>query len=132
MRTSHTAWLKKEEHEHIHRIYRRVSDITGLNMENSEPLQVSSYGIGGHYSPHYDAHAKGAGYAYREGNRIATWLMYASDVELGGATVFPESEVTIFPRKGSAAFWYNLQRNGERDHSTFHGACPVLIGTKHG
>ena len=66
------------------------------------------------------------------GNRIATWLSYASDVELGGATVFPWAEVTIFPKKGSAAFWYNLHRNGKPHQMTRHGACPVLVGTKHG
>ena len=27
---------------------------TGLNMETSEELQVSNYGIGGHYEPHFD------------------------------------------------------------------------------
>ena len=32
----------------------RVADVTGLNMETSEELQVSNYGIGGHYEPHFD------------------------------------------------------------------------------
>lgn len=39
---------------HIHDSLQRVADVTGLNMETSEELQVSNYGIGGHYEPHYD------------------------------------------------------------------------------
>ena len=66
------------------------------------------------------------------GNRIATWLFYESDVELGGATVFPSAGLTLWPKKGSAAFWYNLHKNGEGDEMTRHAACPVLAGTKWG
>ena len=38
----------------------------------------------------------------------------------------------IRPEAGSAVFWYNLQRSGEADRLTLHGACPVLFGTKWG
>ncbi|CAF4031981.1 unnamed protein product [Rotaria sp. Silwood2] len=52
-------------------------------------------------------------FCFRSGNRIATWLTYLSDVELGGATVFPMVDGYIVPKKGSAAFWYNLYASGE-------------------
>ena len=55
-----------------------------------------------------------------------------TDVEAGGATIFPNINVTIWPKKGSAAFWYNLHPSGEGDILTLHGACPVLIGSKWG
>jgi len=132
-RISKTAWLRRDEDDAIERIYQRVGDLTGLSMETSEELQVSNYGIGGHYEPHFDFARREEVNAFKDlgsGNRIATWLFYESDVELGGATVFPSAGLTLWPKKGSAAFWYNLHKNGEGDEMTRHAACPVLAGTK--
>lgn len=52
-RVSKSAWLKDEEHKVIATVVQRVVDMTGLNMETAEELQVVNYGIGGHYEPHY-------------------------------------------------------------------------------
>ena len=54
VRIAKTAWLREEEHEHVGHVYTRTNQLTGLNMETSEELQVSNYGIGGHYEPHFD------------------------------------------------------------------------------
>lgn len=53
-----------------------------------------------------------------------------SDIEKGGATVFPYLKARIDVRKGAAAFWYNLKQSGEGDYLTRHAACPVLLGSK--
>lgn len=55
-----------------------------------------------------------------------------SDVARGGETVFPKLNVSLEPKKGAAAFWYNLHSSGDPDTSTLHAACPVLIGSKWG
>ncbi|CAF3797737.1 unnamed protein product [Rotaria magnacalcarata] len=65
-----------------------------------------------------------------QGNKIATWMTYMSDVEWGGATFFPLFGGYVTPKKGSTLFWYNLHASGEADYRTLHAACPVLIGNK--
>ncbi|XP_033229504.1 prolyl 4-hydroxylase subunit alpha-1 [Belonocnema kinseyi] len=53
-----------------------------------------------------------------------------SDVEQGGGTVFTGINLSLWPKKGSAAFWYNLKPNGHGNFLTRHAACPVLTGSK--
>lgn len=55
-----------------------------------------------------------------------------SQPEAGGATVFTELKITLFPSLHDAAFWFNMFKNGEGDLTTRHAACPVLAGTKWG
>lgn len=59
-------------------------------------------------------------------------VLQLSDVEKGGATVFPYIKVRIQPKKGAAAFWYNLHTSGAGEYLTRHAACPVLVGSKWG
>lgn len=133
-RISKSGWLDDEEGEPIMRLNRRLEAITGLSTASlhSEALQVVNYGIAGHYEPHVD-HArseKSAIFQMGMRNRIATVLIYMSDVEAGGSTVFLDAETVIEPQKGTAAFWYNLLKSGESDGSTRHAGCPVIVGSK--
>ncbi|MEQ2304742.1 Prolyl 4-hydroxylase subunit alpha-1, partial [Ameca splendens] len=132
-RISKSAWLTADEDPVIERINERIEDITGLEMDTAEELQVANYGVGGQYEPHFDFGRKDEPDAFKElgtGNRIATWLFYMSDVTAGGATVFPDVGAAVWPKKGTAVFWYNLFASGEGDYSTRHAACPVLVGNK--
>ncbi|KRY72308.1 Prolyl 4-hydroxylase subunit alpha-2, partial [Trichinella pseudospiralis] len=132
-RISKSAWLKEHEHPVVERIVKRIHDMTNLNMETAEDLQIANYGLGGHYDPHFDHARKEEVNAFKSlntGNRIATVLFYISQPEAGGATVFITHKLAIFPVEGDAAFWFNLKPNGEGDMSTRHAACPVLAGVK--
>ncbi|PAV70367.1 hypothetical protein WR25_24413 isoform B [Diploscapter pachys] len=132
-RISKSAWLKGAEHPVVDRINKRVGDMTNLNQETSEELQVANYGLGGHYDPHFDFARKEEVNAFKKlatGNRIATVLFYMEVPEWGGATVFNQLGTAVFPSKNDALFWYNLYRSGEGDLRTRHAACPVLMGVK--
>ncbi|KAM9726843.1 prolyl 4-hydroxylase subunit alpha-1b isoform 2-T2 [Menidia menidia] len=132
-RVSKSAWLTGYDDPVIDKINQRIEDLTGLEMDTAEELQVANYGVGGQYEPHFDFGRKDEPDAFKElgtGNRIATWLFYMSDVAAGGATVFPDVGAAVWPQKGSAVFWYNLFASGEGDYSTRHAACPVLVGNK--
>ncbi|NP_001070123.2 uncharacterized protein LOC557059 precursor [Danio rerio] len=121
IRTSQSVFL--EEVGTVARISQRIADITGLSVESAEKLHVQNYGIGGRYTPHFDT-------GDEVNERTATFLIYMSDVEVGGATVFTNVGVAVKPEKGSAVFWYNLHKNGELDLKTKHAGCPVLVGNK--
>ncbi|KAM9782282.1 prolyl 4-hydroxylase subunit alpha-2 isoform 2-T2 [Syngnathus typhle] len=140
-RVSKSAWLEEEDDPVIARVNQRIQDITGLTVDTAELLQVANYGVGGQYEPHFDFSRrpfdsnlkKDEPDAFKRlgtGNRVATFLNYMSDVEAGGATVFPDFGAVIQPRKGTAVFWYNLFKSGEGDYRTRHAACPVLVGSK--
>lgn len=53
-RISKSAWLKTAEHRVIGTVVQRTADMSGLDMDSAEELQVVNYGIGGHYEPHFD------------------------------------------------------------------------------
>uniref|UniRef100_A0A8P4GBL4 procollagen-proline 4-dioxygenase n=2 Tax=Dicentrarchus labrax TaxID=13489 RepID=A0A8P4GBL4_DICLA len=132
-RVSKSAWLGAFEHPVVDKINQRIEDITGLDVTTAEDLQVANYGVGGQYEPHFDFGRKDEPDAFEElgtGNRIATWLLYMSDVQAGGATVFTDVGAAVWPKKGTAVFWYNLYPSGEGDYRTRHAACPVLVGNK--
>ncbi|XP_056587807.1 prolyl 4-hydroxylase subunit alpha-2 isoform X2 [Triplophysa dalaica] len=130
-RVSKSAWLDGDDDPVVERVNQRIQDITGLSVDTAELLQVANYGVGGQYEPHYDFSRRPFDSNLMvDGNRLATYLNYMSDVEAGGATVFPDFGATIRPRKGTAVFWYNLFKSGEGDYRTRHAACPVLVGSK--
>ncbi|XP_058022044.1 prolyl 4-hydroxylase subunit alpha-2 isoform X2 [Ahaetulla prasina] len=130
-RVSKSSWLEEEDDPVVAKVNHRMELITGLTTKTAELLQVANYGMGGQYEPHFDFSRRPFDFTLKtEGNRLATFLNYMSDVEAGGATVFPDFGAAIWPKKGTAVFWYNLFRSGEGDYRTRHAACPVLVGCK--
>ncbi|WVZ60922.1 hypothetical protein U9M48_010880, partial [Paspalum notatum var. saurae] len=133
--------------ETVSAIEKRVAAWTFLPEENAESMQVLHYEIGQKYDAHFDYfHDKNN--LKRGGHRIATVLMYLTDVKKGGETVFPNavgshlqykdetwsecarSGLAVKPKKGDALLFFSLHVNATTDTSSLHGSCPVIEGEK--
>ncbi|KAH8248745.1 hypothetical protein KR032_002902 [Drosophila birchii] len=109
----------------------RMTDISGLAMGNVSSLARANYGLGGYFPEHSDYRdPRIYPEVMEEGDRLITFVFYATDVPLGGATIFPAANLTIQPKKGSALFWYNLHNNWEPNPLTRHAVCPVILGNR--
>ncbi|XP_010432225.1 PREDICTED: probable prolyl 4-hydroxylase 8 isoform X3 [Camelina sativa] len=147
-RTSSGTFLKRGHDEIVEDIENRISDFTFIPIENGEGLQVLHYEVGQKYEPHHD-------YFFDEfntrkgGQRIATLLMYLSDVEEGGETVFPSAKgnvsdvpwwdelsqcgktgLSVLPKKRDALLFWSMKPDAALDPSSLHGGCPVIKGNK--
>lgn len=63
-----------------------------------------------------------------------TVFLYLNDVEEGGATAFPELNLTVVPKAGRALLWPSVlnEQPSKIDWSTEHEAMEVTRGTKYG
>ncbi|KAL1464469.1 hypothetical protein WDU94_004115 [Cyamophila willieti] len=135
-RISETAWLNEGDDPRLDVVLDnlnvRMAMMTSRRIMTSESLQVNNYGLGGYFSPHYDALYYSPAFLKPNDldNREATIMFYMSDVEQGGSTVFLDLQLVVPPQKGAALFWYNLKSDRSVDMDTLHGACPVLVGSK--
>lgn len=146
VRTSSGTFFSRKEDDVIARIERRVSLTTMLPEENAEGMQVLHYTDGQKYEAHHDYfHDSVNSRPEHGGNRVATVLMYLSDVEEGGETVFPHAEhkvsgpgwsecalqgLAVHPRKGDAVLFYSMKPDGTKDPLSLHGSCPTIKGHK--
>lgn len=136
-RIAQTAWLSGDCDSVVKRVEHRIEEITGLDLRESEELQVVNYEIGGYYGPHLDAsrptnvdNDNTSAIAKHKNDRLATVLIYLNKVVAGGSTAFPRLNLSVLPIENSAVIWYNIKRNGNVDNKTLHSGCPVLLGLK--
>ncbi|KAG6493613.1 probable prolyl 4-hydroxylase 3 [Zingiber officinale] len=148
VRTSTGTFLHRAQDNVIKAIETRIANYTFIPVEHGEGLQVLHYDVGQKYEPHYD-------YFYDKfnikngGQRVATLLMYLSDVEEGGETVFPNAKVNssslpwynelsdcgkrglaLKPKMGNALLFWSMKPDGTVDPLSLHGSCPVIKGNK--
>ncbi|KAJ1421577.1 Prolyl 4-hydroxylase, alpha subunit [Sesbania bispinosa] len=139
VRTSSGMFLKRGRDKIIQNIERRISDFTFIPVENGEGLQVLHYEVGQKYEPHYDYFLDQFN-TKNGGQRIATVLMYLSDVEEGGETVFPAAKanfssvpwwndlsecakkgLSVKPKMGDALLFWSMRPDATLDPSSLHG-----------
>uniref|UniRef100_A0ACD5WR01 Uncharacterized protein n=1 Tax=Avena sativa TaxID=4498 RepID=A0ACD5WR01_AVESA len=149
VRTSSGMFLPKKQDAVVARIEERIAAWTLLPQENGEAMQILRYESGQRYEPHVDYIIRGRGHRSRGGHRVATVIMYLSDVEMGGETVFPNADqgelvmpkdntlsecarrgYAVKPVKGDAVLFFSLHPNATTDPDSLHGSCPVIQGEK--
>lgn len=131
-RTSNGMFFKRGESPVIAQIEARIARLLNWPVENGEGLQVLQYTPGTEYKPHYDyfdpAEPGTPTILQRGGQRVGTLVMYLSEPEQGGATVFPDIGFEVAPKRGCAVFFsYTRPHPSTR---TLHGGAPVLAGEK--
>lgn len=147
VRTSSGMFLNKQQDEIVSGIEARIAAWTFLPVENGESMQVLHYMNGEKYEPHFDFFHDKANQRLG-GHRVATVLMYLSNVEKGGETIFPHAEgrlsqpkdeswsecahkgYAVKPRKGDALLFFSLHLDATTDSKSLHGSCPVIEGEK--
>lgn len=135
-RTSKIKYLSERTHQLIGRISQRLDLGLGFNIYNpnysfsSENYQVMNYGIGGHISIHADNPGLPALINNIGGGRMTTSMIYLSDVEAGGRTIFPHQNVSIDPRAGNLLYWTIVSNKFEMTYRMIHMGCPVVYGNK--
>ena len=129
-RISDGMHFAKRENDFIFDIEERIASSIGVSVDRLEDLQVLRYGPGGLYKPHYDYFEPSAPGAKeilkRGGQRVSTFIIYLSASLSGGATIFPNLNLSIYPEVGKALYF----KYPGLDQSTYHGGAEVFSGEK--
>jgi prolyl 4-hydroxylase len=133
-RTSKGVMFGRGETDIIERVENRLALLAQWPVENGEGLQLQQYGVDNEYRAHYDWFDTSIAGASKQmangGQRLATFILYLTDVEAGGGTSFPNIGLEISPKKGNVLFFSNVNSLGEPDRLTFHAGMPVVKGVK--
>ncbi|TVU44888.1 hypothetical protein EJB05_04351 [Eragrostis curvula] len=146
IRTSSGTFLSAREDPSgtLAEVENKIARATMVPRSHGEPFNILRYEIGQRYASHYDAFDP-AQYGPQKSQRVASFLLYLTDVEEGGETMFPYENgenmdigydyekcigLKVKPRKGDGLLFYSLMINGTIDPTSLHGSCPVIKGEK--
>jgi prolyl 4-hydroxylase len=159
VRTSTGHFLTRAQTETVEAIEERIAAFAMVPADHGEGMQILRYGDGQKYDAHFD-YFQDEENVKKGGQRIATALLYLSDVEEGGETVFPTGEfidgdpaigrggtgasspeeepasacargkLHAKPRRGDALLFFSTTLAGREDDRSLHGGCPVIRGEK--
>ena len=134
-RTNEFAWLEHHANESIHEVSKRLSILVQMPIRNAEMFQVVHYVSGTEYKPHFDSFDQftelGKKYWEPGGQRMITALIYLNDVVDGGATYFPELNISINPKKGNVLVFHNtISETTNINPRSLHAGMPVTSGEK--
>ena len=131
-RTSSGVFYPRASHPTIALIEDRVSGLSQWSKNNFESVHVLRYLPGEEYKPHndyFDSTAAGAeSRLSRGGQRVASFIVFLSDTEQGGETVFPVVGLSVAPKTGRAVMF--SYPTPDKSSKTLHGGAPVIKGEK--
>ncbi|CAI8604842.1 unnamed protein product [Vicia faba] len=145
-RTSSGVFIRASEDKSgiLDIIERKISKVTMIPKTYGEDFNILRYEVGQKYDSHYDAFDP-AEYDHVDSQRVASFLLYLSNVEMGGETMFPYEDglnvdtnydyqkcigLKVKPRQGDGLLFYSVFPNGKIDKNSLHGSCPVIKGEK--
>lgn len=117
VRSSQNYYFQKSENKIIENIERKISCELNIPIENIEPIQMVKYDFKQEYLPHYD-------YIYEDNNqRTHTFIIYLNTLyeKEGGSTNFVNYNKKIYPVKGNAICFNNIDSFGRLNLMSLHG-----------
>ena len=112
----------------------RISALAGVRVDDFEPPMVLHYAAGQRFAPHFDfiepSEPGLAADIARNGQRVATFLLYLNDDYEAGETEFPALGWKHKGKKGDALLFWSADAAGALDRRTLHAGSAVARGEK--
>jgi prolyl 4-hydroxylase len=129
-RTSDQAVMQRGTHAVVDRLAARLARLVEWPVGFMENPQVVRYRPGEDFSPHQDffdaeAHRERI---QRDGQRLATAILYLNTPPQGGMTTLLDAEMEIYPHAGSLLLF--SYANADETARTRHSGVPVPAGEK--